>query len=311
MVLAVARWAAPTIGESQQQLHAVQRNASCLSGAARPREDPCDGAGWWDRGAQSARSPVAKSVWLARSASAFPSIWARPSCAQYYRCAGGRLRCGMPRVAWVAPDARLLVNTAARARRGCCATSEVHGRALDRFPAPNFDRRLPSVIITGGRSFSETGEIGAAITARHVPNLSLFLPCFRNRGLSSSTNQPSFPTAGRWRHVTPGKGCVSTRESEIPNPLSPPLSPSHPTPLSPSLSLSLPPSLSFSLPSPPSSLPPPCQPPPPPRPPPPPPPGTAQSEARVPGGGARGGDGAVGRQRVSRRTGRPGSEGPG
>ena len=30
MVLAVARWAAPTIGESQQQLHAVQRNASCL-----------------------------------------------------------------------------------------------------------------------------------------------------------------------------------------------------------------------------------------------------------------------------------------
>ena len=77
VVLAVARWAAPTIGESQQQLHAVQRNASCLSGAARPREDPCDGAGWWDRGAQSARSPVAKSVWLARSASAFPSIWAR------------------------------------------------------------------------------------------------------------------------------------------------------------------------------------------------------------------------------------------
>ena len=52
-VLAAARGAAPTIGESQQQLHAVQRNASCLSGAARPREDPCDGAEWWDRGAQS------------------------------------------------------------------------------------------------------------------------------------------------------------------------------------------------------------------------------------------------------------------
>ena len=51
---------------------------------------------------------------------------------------------------------RSLVNTAARARRGCCATSVVHGRALDRFPAPNFDRRLPSVFITGGRSFSET-----------------------------------------------------------------------------------------------------------------------------------------------------------
>ena len=155
VVLAVARWAAPTIGESQQQLHAVQRNASCLSGAARPREDPCDGAGWWDRGAQSARSPVAKSVWLARSASAFPSIWARPSCAQYYRCAGGRPRCGLPRVAGGAPVARSLVNTAARARRECCAKSEVHGRAIDRVPAPNFDHRLPSVIITGGRSFSE------------------------------------------------------------------------------------------------------------------------------------------------------------
>ena len=75
----------------------VQRNASCLSGAARPREDPCDGAEWWDRGAQSARSPVAKSVWLARSVSAFCPIWARPDCAQYYRCAGARPRCGLPR----------------------------------------------------------------------------------------------------------------------------------------------------------------------------------------------------------------------
>ena len=165
VVRAEARWAAPTIGESQQQLHAVQRNASCLSGAARPREDPCDDAEWWDRGAQSARSRVAKSVWLARRASAFCPIWARPDCAQYYRCASGRPRCGVPRVAWVAPVARSLVNTAARACRGCCATSEVHGRAIDRVPAPNFDHRLPSVIITGGRSFSETGEIGAAVTA--------------------------------------------------------------------------------------------------------------------------------------------------
>ena len=40
-------------------------------------------------------------------------------------------------------------------------------------------------------------------------------------------------------------------------------------------------------------------------------PGAALSEAEVPGGGVRVGGGAVGRQRVSRRTGRPGPEGPG
>ena len=44
VVLAAARWAAPTIGESQQQLQAVQRNVSCLARAARPEEDPCDAA---------------------------------------------------------------------------------------------------------------------------------------------------------------------------------------------------------------------------------------------------------------------------
>ena len=116
VVLAAARGAAPTIGESQQQLHAVQRNASCLSGAARPREDPCDDAEWWDRGAQSARSRVAKSVWLARSASAFCPIWARPDCAQYYRCASGRPRCGVPRVWRGWPQSRGRWSTPRRAR---------------------------------------------------------------------------------------------------------------------------------------------------------------------------------------------------
>ena len=85
--------------------------------------------------------------------------------------------------------------------------------------------RLPPVTITGGRSLLQTEGFNAAITARDVPNLYLFLPCFRNRGPSSSTNQTSLPTAGRWGHVTPAKGSVSTRESDIPNPPLPPLSP--------------------------------------------------------------------------------------
>ena len=204
----------------QRRLQAVQHNASYLSGAVRRLAGRCDGADPWAWDAQSARLPVAESVWLARSAKAFPAFWAPPSSAQSFCCADGRPRCGLPRVAWEPPVARSLVNTAARARRGCCTTSGVHGRALDRFPAPNFDYRLPPVIITGGRSFLQTEGFNAAITARDVPNLYLFLPCFRNRGPSSSTNQTSLPTAGRWGHVTPGKGSVSTRESEIPNPLS-------------------------------------------------------------------------------------------
>ena len=57
VVLAAARGTAPKIGESQHQLQAVQRNAGCLPGAVRPREDPSDRAERWDRDAQSARSP--------------------------------------------------------------------------------------------------------------------------------------------------------------------------------------------------------------------------------------------------------------
>ena len=53
-VLAAARGAASSVGESQQQLQAVQRNASYLSGAARRLAGLCDGAEPWDRGAQSA-----------------------------------------------------------------------------------------------------------------------------------------------------------------------------------------------------------------------------------------------------------------
>ena len=79
-VLAAARGAASSVGESQQQLQAVQRNASCLSGAARPREDPCDGAEWWDRGAQcpSCRNEllvaisIGTEIWCARSALVLP-----------------------------------------------------------------------------------------------------------------------------------------------------------------------------------------------------------------------------------------------
>ena len=74
-----------------------------------------------------------------------------------------------------------------------------------------------------------------SITARDVPNLYLSLPCFRNRGPSSSTNQTSFPTAGRWGHVTPAKGSVSTRESDIPNPPLPPLCSANPPGFSPAL----------------------------------------------------------------------------
>ena len=100
-VLAAARGAAPSVGESQQRLQAMQRNASCLSEATRRLAGLCDGAEPRDRGAQSARlaATVAESVWLARSAKAFPALWALPSSAQYYCCAGGRPRCGLHR-AW-------------------------------------------------------------------------------------------------------------------------------------------------------------------------------------------------------------------
>ena len=94
-VLAAARGAASSVGESQQQLQAVQRNASYFSGAARRLAGLCDGAEPcpWGRGAQSARLPAAESVWLAKSAKAFPAIWVPPNnCAQYYCCAGGRPR---------------------------------------------------------------------------------------------------------------------------------------------------------------------------------------------------------------------------
>ena len=106
-VLAVAHGAASAETEPQQRLQAVQHNASGLSGAMRRLAGLCDGADPWARDAQSARVPVAESVWLARSASAFCPFWARPDCAQYYRCAGAR---------W-APSMRIaapLVNTAAR-----------------------------------------------------------------------------------------------------------------------------------------------------------------------------------------------------
>ena len=213
-VLAAAHGAASAETEPQQRLQAVQHNASGLSGAMRRLAGLCDGADPWARDAQSARVPIAESAWLARSAKAFPAFWALPSSAQCFCCAGGRPRCGAPREGREAPVARSLVNAAARAHRGRCSTIERHGRAICRSPAPNFDYRLPPVIITGGRSFLQTEGFNAAITARDVPNLYLFLPCFRNRGPSSSTNQTSLPTAGRWGHVTPAKGSVSTRESD-------------------------------------------------------------------------------------------------
>ncbi|EOD07312.1 hypothetical protein EMIHUDRAFT_198743 [Emiliania huxleyi CCMP1516] len=144
-VLAAAHGAASAETEPQQRLQAVQHNASGLSGAMRRLAGLCDGADPWARDAQSARVPVAESAWLARSAKpkAFPAFWALPRSAQYLCCADGRPRCGLPRVAWEPPVGRSLVNTAARARRGCCTTSGEHGRALDRVPAPNFDYRLP------------------------------------------------------------------------------------------------------------------------------------------------------------------------
>ena len=154
--LAAAGGAAPIVGEAQQQLQAVQRNASYLSRAARRLAGLWESAGPRARNAHSARLPVAESVWMARSAKAFPAFWALPRSAQYLCCADGRPRCGLPRVAWWPPVVRSLVNTAARARRGCCTTSGEHGRALYRSPAPNFDYRLPPVIITGGRSFLQT-----------------------------------------------------------------------------------------------------------------------------------------------------------
>ena len=169
--LAAAGGAAPIAGEAQQQLQAVQRNASHLSRAARRLAGLCENAGPRARIAQSARLPAAESVWLAISAKAFPAFWALPSSAQCDCCAGGRPRCGAPRAGREAPVARSLVNAAARAHRGRCSTIERHGRAICRSPAPNFDYRLPPVIITGGRSFLQTEGFNAAITARDVPNL--------------------------------------------------------------------------------------------------------------------------------------------
>ena len=116
-VLAAAHGAALSSAAPQQRLQAVQHNASGLSGAMRRLAGLCDGADPWARDAQSARVPVAESAWLARSAKAFPAFWALPRSAQYSRCADGRPRCGLPRVAWWPPVVRSLVNTAARARR--------------------------------------------------------------------------------------------------------------------------------------------------------------------------------------------------
>ena len=95
--LAAAGGAAPIVGEAQQQLQAVQRNASYLSRAARRLAGLCENAGPRARSAQSARLPAAESVWLAISAKAFPAFWATPNCAQCDCCAGGRPRCGAPR----------------------------------------------------------------------------------------------------------------------------------------------------------------------------------------------------------------------
>ena len=92
--LAAAGGAAPIVGEAQQQLQAVQRNASYLSRAARRLAGLCEDAGPRARSAQSARLPAAESVWLAISAKAFPAFWATPNCAQCDCCAGGRPRCG-------------------------------------------------------------------------------------------------------------------------------------------------------------------------------------------------------------------------
>ncbi|EOD03770.1 hypothetical protein EMIHUDRAFT_221941 [Emiliania huxleyi CCMP1516] len=77
-VLAAAHGAALSSAAPQQRLQAVQRNASCLSGAMRRLAGLCDGADPWARDAQSARVPVAESAWLARSAKAFPAFWALP-----------------------------------------------------------------------------------------------------------------------------------------------------------------------------------------------------------------------------------------
>ncbi|EOD33322.1 hypothetical protein EMIHUDRAFT_229876 [Emiliania huxleyi CCMP1516] len=107
-VLATAHGAALSSAAPQQRLQAVQRNASCLSGAMRRLAGLCDGADPWARDAQSARVPVAESAWLARSAKAFPAFWALPRSAQYLCCADGRPRCGLPRVAWEPPAARSL-----------------------------------------------------------------------------------------------------------------------------------------------------------------------------------------------------------
>ena len=81
-VLAAAHGAALSSAAPQQQLQAVQRNASGLSGAVRRLAGLCDGADPWARDAQSARVPVAESAWLARSAKAFPAFWALPRSAQ-------------------------------------------------------------------------------------------------------------------------------------------------------------------------------------------------------------------------------------
>ena len=81
-VLAAAHGAALSSAAPQQRLQAVQHNASGLSGAMRRLAGLCDGADPWARDAQSARVPVAESAWLARSAKAFPAIWATPNCAK-------------------------------------------------------------------------------------------------------------------------------------------------------------------------------------------------------------------------------------
>ena len=115
-VLAAAHGAAAAETESQQRLQAAQHNASCLSGAMRRLAGRCDGADPRARNALPARLPVAESVWLARSAKAFPAFRALPSNAQYFCCADGRPRCTLGKSAGFQPTKSSRPRNTLRAR---------------------------------------------------------------------------------------------------------------------------------------------------------------------------------------------------
>ena len=199
-------------GENQDRVKPPQSGAEPPLGDERPQKRPDDRATRAACGAQSPGPLAAATEERARPTSSLSRGLARLPTSQYYRCVDWRVRSMTPRVARSASVARSSASTAARARRISWPTNREHEPALARsavavLDSPNKNRRRMASLSPNKRSTA---------AARKVHNPFLFLFRFRIEWPSTS------PTAvGRWRHVTPVLGSVSTQPSELATPPSP------------------------------------------------------------------------------------------